>query len=110
MFQFFYVVLTSLFFNPSFTFDKTGMDIHPGVDTVHYPDERHFKNVRQLTFGGDNAEAYFSFDDTYNENLFEVAHGLGRSGEMGYTIGVRFNKNNKYGFGNNANVNESNFF
>ncbi|MFZ9718196.1 MAG: hypothetical protein ACO3BD_02470, partial [Chitinophagaceae bacterium] len=31
-------------------------------DTVHYPDEKHFKNVRQLTFGGDNAEAYFSFD------------------------------------------------
>lgn len=25
--------------------------------------ERHLKNIRQLTFGGDNAEAYFSFDD-----------------------------------------------
>ncbi|NQW28936.1 MAG: PD40 domain-containing protein [Ignavibacteria bacterium] len=24
--------------------------------------ERHLKNIRQLTFGGDNAEAYFSFD------------------------------------------------
>lgn len=24
--------------------------------------EKHFKNVRQLTFGGENAEAYFSFD------------------------------------------------
>jgi len=31
-------------------------------DTVHYPEETHFKNLRQLTFGGDNAEAYFSFD------------------------------------------------
>jgi Tol biopolymer transport system component len=31
-------------------------------DTIHYPEERHFTNVRQLTFGGDNAEAYFSFD------------------------------------------------
>ncbi|HMO34321.1 MAG TPA: hypothetical protein PKE63_02120 [Lacibacter sp.] len=31
-------------------------------DTVHYPEETHFRNVRQLTFGGDNAEAYFSFD------------------------------------------------
>ncbi len=29
---------------------------------VHYPQEKHFKNVRQLTFGGDNAEAYWSFD------------------------------------------------
>ncbi|HSZ84688.1 MAG TPA: hypothetical protein VK787_01585, partial [Puia sp.] len=34
-------------------------------DTVLYPQERHFKNIRQLTFGGDNAEAYFSFDGKY---------------------------------------------
>lgn len=27
-----------------------------------YPGERHLKNIRQLTFGGDNAEAYWSFD------------------------------------------------
>ncbi|MFM8347742.1 MAG: hypothetical protein ACKOAR_06825, partial [Bacteroidota bacterium] len=27
-----------------------------------YPEERHLKNLRQLTFGGDNAEAYWSFD------------------------------------------------
>jgi Tol biopolymer transport system component len=35
------------------------------ADTLHYPDEVHFKNVRQLTFGGDNAEAYWSFDGAY---------------------------------------------
>jgi Tol biopolymer transport system component len=29
---------------------------------VHYETEMHFENVRQLTNGGDNAEAYFSFD------------------------------------------------
>ncbi|HXS35975.1 MAG TPA: hypothetical protein VN721_04705 [Flavipsychrobacter sp.] len=29
-----------------------------------YPDEKHFKNVQQLTFGGDNAEAYFGFNDS----------------------------------------------
>jgi len=28
-----------------------------------YPDEKHFKSMRQVTFGGDNAEAYWSFDD-----------------------------------------------
>jgi Tol biopolymer transport system component len=28
-----------------------------------YPGEKHFKNVKQLTFGGDNAEAYWSFDN-----------------------------------------------
>ncbi|HLF46170.1 MAG TPA: hypothetical protein VI548_07075 [Chitinophagaceae bacterium] len=31
-------------------------------DTLLYPEEFHFKNIHQLTFGGDNAEAYFSFD------------------------------------------------
>jgi len=32
------------------------------TDTILYPGEKHFKNIQQLTFGGDNAEAYFSFD------------------------------------------------
>mgnify|MGYP001444974242 CR=1 FL=1 len=31
-------------------------------DTLAYPEETHFKNLQQLTFGGDNAEAYFSYD------------------------------------------------
>jgi len=31
-------------------------------DSLLYANEPHFKNIRQLTFGGDNAEAYFSFD------------------------------------------------
>jgi TolB protein len=30
--------------------------------TLRHPEERHFKRVKQLTFGGDNAEAYWSFD------------------------------------------------
>ena len=34
------------------------------VNTLHYPQEKHLKNIRQLTFGGDNAEAYWSFDNT----------------------------------------------
>ncbi len=33
------------------------------VDSLIYKDEVHFKNMRQLTSGGDNAEAYWSFDD-----------------------------------------------
>ena len=28
-----------------------------------YSDEKNFKSLRQVTFGGDNAEAYWSFDD-----------------------------------------------
>jgi Tol biopolymer transport system component len=34
-----------------------------GNDTLIYPEEKHFKSIRQITFGGDNAEAYWSFDD-----------------------------------------------
>ena len=30
-----------------------------------YDDEKHFKNIRQLTTGGDNAEAYFGFDNQH---------------------------------------------
>jgi len=32
-------------------------------DSLIYPEERHFKSIQQVTFGGDNAEAYWSFDD-----------------------------------------------
>ena len=35
------------------------------IDTLQYPSETHLKNVQQLTFGGDNAEAYFSFDNKW---------------------------------------------
>ncbi len=34
-------------------------------DTLRYADETHFKNIQQLTFGGDNAEAYWSYDGKY---------------------------------------------
>jgi len=31
-------------------------------DTLLYPEETHLANIQQLTFGGDNAEAYWSYD------------------------------------------------
>lgn len=34
-------------------------------DSTHFAGEDHFRNIRQLTFGGDNAEAYFSYDGKY---------------------------------------------
>lgn len=43
-------------------------------------------------------------DGLNGENLFEVALGLSQSGEIGYSIGVRFYTNSKYGYGNNSNV------
>ncbi len=44
-----------------------------GKEVKHiYPQEKHLANMKQLTFGGDNAEAYFSFD---NKNLvFQAAN------------------------------------
>ncbi|MGH2574331.1 MAG: TolB family protein, partial [Ignavibacteria bacterium] len=33
-----------------------------GSDTLIFPGEKHFKNMKMLTNGGENAEAYFSFD------------------------------------------------
>lgn len=32
------------------------------ADSLRYEDEGHLRNMKQLTFGGDNAEAYWSFD------------------------------------------------
>ena len=46
----------------SFTVSKESNIQVPSADTLLYPDETHFKNLQQLTFGGDNAEAYFSYD------------------------------------------------
>jgi TolB protein len=33
--------------------------------SLAYPGEKHLKNIRQLTFGGESAEAYWSIDDKY---------------------------------------------
>ena len=45
--------------------EHTGNSIQQEPDTtIHYPQEKHLRNIRQLTNGGDNAEAYFSFDNS----------------------------------------------
>ena len=36
----------------------------PALDSLRFTGEVHLRNVRQLTFGGNNAEAYWSFDDS----------------------------------------------
>lgn len=44
-----------------------------------------------------------TLDQTYYENVFEVAHGLNYSGEMGYTAGVRINTaGSPFGFTNSS--------
>ena len=41
-------------------------------DTLTYEGEKHFKSLRLLTYGGDNAEAYWSFDDS--KLVFQVTN------------------------------------
>lgn len=42
------------------------------ADTLILEGERHFKHLYQLTYGGDNAEAYWSFDDS--KLVFQVTN------------------------------------
>jgi len=49
------------------------------------PGEKHLRNVRQLTFGGTNAEAYFSADDKY---LIFMHSGEGVPCDQMYTMQV----------------------
>jgi TolB protein len=43
---------------------KPALEIHAGKPIEANPAEKHLRNVRQLTFGGENAEAYWSNDGT----------------------------------------------
>ena len=45
----------------------------PGITIKPLVSEKHFKNLRQLTFGGQNAEAYFSHDGT--QLIFQSTRG-----------------------------------
>lgn len=43
-----------------------------------------------------------TLDYSYFENVFEIAHGLDYSGEMGYTAGVRLSTDGVFGKGNSS--------
>lgn len=57
----FFLVLTTFV---SCTSDQEKTAYNPEADTLKYEQEVHLRNVRQLTFGNDNAEAYWSYDNT----------------------------------------------
>lgn len=44
--------------------DSAAVQKFDSTKAILFPGERHLRNVQQLTFGGDNAEAYWSFDGT----------------------------------------------
>lgn len=50
------IILFSSCSNPKQNYDPT-------TDTLRFEGEVHLRNIKQLTFGGNNAEAYWSFDD-----------------------------------------------
>jgi Tol biopolymer transport system component len=49
------------------------------------PEEKHLRDLRQLTFGGENAEAYWDFE---GKRLSMQAHGEGEACDQIYTLGV----------------------
>lgn len=54
-------------------------------DSLVSDGETHLKNIRQLTFGGENAEAYFSFDDT--KLVFQSRQNSGECDQI-YTMNI----------------------
>ncbi len=58
-------------------------EILAGKPVESIPGEVHLKNVRQLTFGGENAEAYWSFDGT--KLILQARHKPGE-GDQIYTL------------------------
>lgn len=44
--------------------ESTEVAYDASQDTLWFEGEGHLRNIRQLTFGGNNAEAYWSFDDS----------------------------------------------
>ena len=58
-FFFFFIITASFLFSCR---TSNIASVNNTQDTLRYPEEKYFRNVQQLTFGGDNAEAYWSYD------------------------------------------------
>jgi TolB protein len=54
-------------------------------DPLRLPEEKHLRNIRQVTFGGENAEAYFSAD---GKKLIFQSTRDGRACDQIYTMNV----------------------
>ena len=58
---------------------------HAKTNNLLLPDEKHLRNIKQLTFGGENAEAYFSAD---GKQLIFQATREGHGCDQIYTMNV----------------------
>lgn len=65
-----------------FSYDKS---IFPFDDHLSFAGEKYLKNIRQLTFGGENAEAYFSSD---GRRLIFQSKRDGRGCDQIYTMDI----------------------
>lgn len=50
-----------------------GMAFGQTTDSLRFPEEKHFKNIRMITPDGENAEAYLSFDE--KKLIYQSTHG-----------------------------------
>src|SRR5688572_24371705 len=74
---------TILFIGPRSSGLSTGLQ--SSGSALQLPQENHLKNIRQLTFGGENAEAYFSAD---GRKLILQSTRDGRECDQIYTMNV----------------------
>ena len=85
-----FILLLALFLGCKTSHNKKSHDGKSGatkiVNTLHYPQEKHLKNIKQLTFGGDNAEAYWSFDD--EKLVFQANNIWGLNCDQIYTMNI----------------------
>ena len=58
---FYNIIILSILFSCNYS-NKS--NVVSSQESLLYPKETHLKNIKQLTFNGDNAEAYWSFDDS----------------------------------------------
>ncbi len=65
--------------------ERSGSSATQTEDPLRLPDEKHLRNIKQLTFGGENAEAYFSAD---GRRLIFQSTRDGRECDQIYTMNV----------------------
>jgi len=79
------VALVALTFIASAVSSFGLVPLTPADDDLRLPEEKHLKNIRQLTFGGENAEAYFSAD---SKKLIFQSTRAGHDCDQIYTMNI----------------------
>ena len=69
--------------------NRYGSYVDGSANELIHKNEKHFKNLKQLTFSGDNAEAYFSSDS--NKLIFQSHDEEGQCDQI-YTMDLKTGK------------------